>query len=92
MSIYLLVKTKTRKVLPRIDIFECFHRLKLANGRNCKNMYIFLQFNLFFFILKKISCIPERDRERSKDIDRGRSRLLAGSLMWDSIHRPGIMP
>ena len=29
-----------------------------------------------------------RDRERDKDIGRGRSRLPAGTLMWDSISGP----
>ena len=29
-----------------------------------------------------------RGTERGRDIDRGRSRLLAGSLMWDSISGP----
>ena len=27
-----------------------------------------------------------RDTERGKDIGKGRSRLLAGSLMWNLIH------
>ena len=27
----------------------------------------------------------ERERERVRDLGRGRSRLHAGSLMWDSI-------
>ena len=30
----------------------------------------------------------DTERERGRDIDRGRSRLLAGSLMQDSI--PGL--
>ena len=42
----------------------------------------------------------ERQREREKerqtdtdtDTDRGRSILLAGSLMWDSIPEPGSHP
>ena len=42
---------------------------------------------LFFF---KILFIPswETHRERGRDTGRGRSRVLAGSLMWDSI--PGL--
>ena len=32
--------------------------------------------------------VTERERERGRDIGRGRSRLHAGSLMWDSI--PGL--
>ena len=31
-----------------------------------------------------------RDRERGRDIVRGRSRLLEGNLTWDSIPGPGI--
>ena len=33
-----------------------------------------------------------RERERSRDLGRGRSRLHAGSPMWDLIPDPGIMP
>ena len=33
-----------------------------------------------------------RDIERGRDIGRGRSRLLTGSLMWDSIPGPGSHP
>ena len=37
----------------------------------------------------------ERERERSRDTGRGKSRLHAGSQMWDSIpglqdHTPGL--
>ena len=32
--------------------------------------------------------VTERERERGRDTGRGRSRLHAGSLMWDSI--PGL--
>ena len=31
-------------------------------------------------------------RERSRDIDRGRNRLLEGSPMWDLIPDPGLHP
>ena len=35
----------------------------------------------------------ERERERGRDTGRGRSRLHAGSLMWDSIPgTPGSRP
>ena len=34
----------------------------------------------------------DRERERGRDIGKGRSRLHAGSLMWDLILYPGIMP
>ena len=43
-------------------------------------------FQLYFFL--KILFIHERRTERGRDIDRGRSRLLTGSPMWDSI--PGV--
>ena len=32
--------------------------------------------------------VTERERERGRDIGRGRSRLHAGNLWWDSI--PGL--
>ena len=41
---------------------------------------------LFFFLIKKI--IHERHRERGRDIGRGRSKLLMGTLMWDLISGP----
>ena len=41
--------------------------------------HFFLRFYLF---------IHERHRKRGRDIGRGRSRVLTGSLMWDSIPRP----
>ena len=42
-------------------------------------MFFFLRFYLF---------IHERHRNRGRDIRRGRSRLPAGNLMWDSIPGP----
>ena len=33
-----------------------------------------------------------RDTKRSRDVGRGRSRLHAGSLIWDSIPDPGSRP
>ena len=33
----------------------------------------------------------DTERERGRDIGRGRSRLPARSLMWDLILDPGIM-
>ena len=35
--------------------------------------------------------LRERERERGRDIGRRRTRLLAGSPMWDSIPDPEIM-
>ena len=40
-----------------------------------------------FFFFFKILFI-HRDTERGRDASRGRSRLHAGKLMWDSI--PGL--
>ena len=34
----------------------------------------------------------EREKERGRDTGGGRSRLHAGSLMWDSIWVSRIMP
>ena len=34
----------------------------------------------------------ETQRERGRDIGRGRNRLPARSLMWDSIQDPGSYP
>ena len=36
--------------------------------------------------------IHERHTGRGREIDRGRSRLHAGSPMWDLITGPGIIP
>ena len=44
--------------------------------------YLFLK-NFYLFMI-----VTERERERGRDIGRGRSRLPAGSLMWDSIPGP----
>ena len=40
-----------------------------------------------FIYFKDFIYLFMRDTERGRDIDRGRSRLLAGSLMWDLISR-----
>ena len=44
----------------------------------------------FFFFLKKIFYLffHERHTERGRDTGRARSRLPAGSSMWDSIPGP----
>ena len=44
--------------------------------------YLILFLNILFIHER------QRERERGRDIGRGRSRLHAGSLMWDSI--PGL--
>ena len=41
--------------------------------------------SLFFCFWRFYLFIHEREWERSRDTDRGRSRLHAGSPMWDSI-------
>ena len=38
-----------------------------------------------FFLFKDFIYLLLRDRERGRDTGRGRSRLHAGSPMWDSI-------
>ena len=43
---------------------------------------------LVFFFLKNCLFIHERHTERGRDTGRWRSRLHAGSLMWDSISGP----
>ena len=40
---------------------------------------------LNYFIILKILFIYSWERERGRDTDRGRSRLHAGNLMWDSF-------
>ena len=60
---------------------------------HCSTFLIFSPFNLFFlFFLIFYLFIYERHTERGRDTGRGRSRLPAGSLMWDSILDPGIRP
>ena len=44
--------------------------------------------HLFFFFLRFCLFIHKRLRERGRDVGRGRSRLPAGTLMWDLI--PGL--
>ena len=46
------------------------------------------EFFYFYLICSKILFIHERERERSRDIGRGRSRLTAGTPMWDLILGP----
>ena len=41
-----------------------------------------------FLLFKDLIYLFMRDGERGRDIRRRRSRLPAGSLMWDSIPRP----
>ena len=52
---------------------------KLLNHQSCT---ILLFFKDFIYLLM-------RETQREAETDKGRSRLLAGSLMWDSIPGPG---
>ena len=45
-----------------------------------------------FIYLKKILFIHERHTQRGRDTGRGRSRLHAGSLMWNSNPESRITP
>ena len=47
---------------------------------------------IIFFLSKYFINSFMRDTHREADIDRGKSRLPAGSLMWDSIPGPGSCP
>ena len=49
-----------------------------------------LFFKRFYLFIYSWETQTERERERGRDKGRGRSRLLAGSLMRDSIPDPGI--
>ena len=52
--------------------------------------YFFLSFDTgaFLFFFKDFIYSWETQRERSRDIGRGRSNLPVGSLVWDSIQGP----
>ena len=56
---------------------------RMKNPELC-NRFFFSFFLSFFFFFFKILFL-ERHRERGRDTDRGKSRLHAGSLMWDLI-------
>ena len=65
----------------------------LTNSSTCRSHLTFVSlfiFYLFFEVLFFYSW--KTHRERGRDTGRGRSRLLAGNLMWDSIPDPGITP
>ena len=47
---------------------------------------------LFLFIFKDFIYLFMSDTQRDRDIGRGRSKLLSGSLMQDSIIEPGSHP
>ena len=52
--------------------------LKYITSMLTKNHFIFLKDFIYLFM-------RDRERKRGRDTGRGRSRLHAGSLMWDSI-------
>ena len=66
-------------------VSKCFHFEDFVNLRLAFNIiYIYI----FFLIL----FIDERPRERGRDLGRGRSKILRGSLIRESIPGPEIMP
>ena len=52
------------------------------------SLHYFISALIFFFFFKILFIIHERHTERGRDRGRGRSRLHAGTLMWDSIPGP----
>ena len=64
-----------------------YGRFNRVGGRDGETDWCFYYFFLRFYLFR-------RDIQRGRDTDRGRSRLHAGSPMWDSIpglqdHTPG---
>ena len=64
------------------------NKLKIIGSLHKLRKYIYIY--IFFLIFKDLIYLFMRDteREREAETDRGRSRLPAGSLTWDSI--PGL--
>ena len=54
--------------------------------------YVIVICECFGFFLKDFIYLFMRDIERQRHRDRGRSRLLAGSLIWDLFPGPGSHP
>ena len=78
--------------------------MKQSDGNGRRNFKalsassVYTAFYLFYFIFKDFiysrETHREREREKGRDTGRGRSRLHAGSPMWDSVpglqdHAPG---
>ena len=61
--------------------------------KNANFEMLFIQIFSLVFFFKDFIYLFMRDieKERGRDIGRGRSRLLSGSPMWDSIPDPQIM-
>ena len=51
-------------------------------------LYYNILWTMRFSFFKILLFIHERHKERGRDIGRSRSRLFAGSIMWDSISGP----
>ena len=87
----------SQKLCKIINVYNCFNLLNL--GIICYTAVVnwskliiveagyWVHCSIQFFF-KILFIIHERYTERDKDISRGRSRLPAGSLMWDSIPGP----
>ena len=59
---------------------------------NPEILYLHLRPSLLFFFLSLYLFIHERHPEWGRDTDRGRSKFLTRSLLWDSILGPGSVP
>ena len=73
--------------------FMCMHSYFCFKGMS----YSALRINKYFIfnlisIFKDFIYLFMSDTERGRDTGRGRSRLPAGSPMWDSIPGPGSQP
>ena len=62
-----------------------------SGNKTMENMEIVPKF-IFFTFFFKILFIYSLETQREAETQRGRSGLLAGSLIWDSIPRPGSRP
>ena len=99
---------KSKSLLPMVSFLEFYYfrsyikslihfALNLYSVRkwsNCILLHLAVQFSQHFIFLKDFIYLSMKDtqREKGRDVSRGRSRLQAGSLMWDWILRPWITP
>ena len=67
--------------------FVCLFGFLLYDIRSVGSIHLCVSTLFFFFFFLRFYLFM-RDTERGRDTGRGRSRLHAGSLMWDSI--PGL--
>ena len=77
-----LIKNKREKILINKIMNE-----KGEITTNTKEIQTILKTYIYIFIYDS-HTEREREREKGRDLGRGRSRLHAGSLMWDSF--PGL--